>query len=82
MTGKVLDNYYEVSIEDQGIGMTPDQVEKMFDRFYRADTSDSAPSGLGLGMTIVKDIIETHKGKVWAESKLGEGTRVRFTIPI
>jgi len=72
---------FEISITDQGIGMTPEQVEKIFDKFYRADASDSAPEGTGLGMSIVKYIVEAHRGKVWVESEYGKGTTVRVTIP-
>ena len=71
----------EISIADQGIGMTPDQVKQIFDKFYRVDASDSAPEGTGLGMTIVKYIVEAHGGKIWIESKLGKGTTVTFVIP-
>ena len=80
--GELLEDHYQVSIEDQGIGMTPEQVEKIFEKFYRVDTSDSAIDGTGLGMTIVKNIVEAHGGKVWVESELGKGTTVKFTIPI
>jgi len=72
---------YRISVQDQGIGMSPEQVEKIFDKFYRADASHSAPEGTGLGMTIVKHIVEAHSGKIWVESEIGKGTAVRFTIP-
>ncbi len=72
----------EISVADQGIGMTPEQVQKIFDKFYRADASDTAVEGTGLGMTIVKYIVEVHGGKVWVESEPGKGTTVRFTIPV
>lgn len=80
--GKVSADHYLVSIEDQGLGMTPEQVDKIFDKFYRADASSTAIEGTGLGMTIVMHIVEAHGGKVWVESELGKGTTVRFTIPI
>ncbi len=82
VAGRVVGNDLRVSIEDQGIGVTPEQVDKMFRKFYRADTSDSAPEGTGLGMTIVKYIVEAHAGKVWVESEAGKGTKVEFAIPI
>ncbi|MDY6854983.1 MAG: PAS domain S-box protein [Thermodesulfobacteriota bacterium] len=82
VSGEMHKDSYQISVEDHGIGMTPDQVEKIFDKFYRAKTSDTAPEGTGLGMTITKYIIEAHGGKVWIESELGKGTTVRFTIPI
>jgi len=75
-------NKIKVSVQDFGIRMTSDQADKIFDKFYRADTSDSAPTGTGLGMTIVKHLVEAHGGKVWVESELGKGTTVSFTIPL
>ena len=73
---------FKVSIKDRGPGMTSEQVDKIFNKFYRVDTADSAPEGTGLGMTIVKYLIEAHGGKVWVESELGKGTTVSFTIPL
>ena len=81
VVGEVFEDCYRVSVEDEGIGMTPEQVERVFDKFYRANGSDSAPEGTGLGMTIVKYIVEAHGGTVWVESELGQGTTVRVTIP-
>lgn len=72
----------EVSVVDQGLGMTPQQVERIFDRFYRVDFSNAETSGLGLGMSIVKQIIQDHGGEVAVSSRLGEGTSVTFTLPI
>ena len=72
----------EISVADQGMGMTPEQVDKMFDKFYRVDASNTAIEGTGLGMTVVKHIVEAHGGKVWVESELGKWTTVTFTIPV
>lgn len=76
------DGCFRVSVEDQGMGMTPGQVGRIFEKFYRADASNTAIEGTGLGMTIVKYIIEAHGGKIWVESQYGKGTAVRFTVPI
>jgi len=73
---------YEVTIEDEGIGMTNEQVEKIFDKFYRVDASDMAVEGTGLGMTIVKYIVEAHEGDIMVKSQAGKGTSVIFTIPL
>ena len=81
VTGGITADHFEASVADSGIGMSLDQVEKMFDKFYRVDASNTAIEGTGLGMTIVKHIIEAHGGKIWVESELGKGTTVRFTIP-
>ncbi|WP_213194593.1 ATP-binding protein [Desulfuromonas sp. AOP6] len=71
-----------VTVEDDGIGMTPAQVERVFEKFYRADASDTAIGGLGLGMSIARTIVEMHGGKIWVESEVGKGTKVSFTIPL
>ena len=72
---------FEFSVIDNGIGMTPDQVEQVFDKFYRVDSSDTAISGLGLGMSIVKQIVDGHNGTVTIESTIGKGTCVKVQLP-
>jgi PAS domain S-box-containing protein len=77
----LMDDYIHFTVEDRGIGMTPDQVDRVFDRFYRADASDTAVGGIGLGMNIVKHIITAHGGSIWVESAPGAGTTVSFLLP-
>lgn len=79
--GREVKEGWEIRIKDQGIGMNPDQLSRIFEKFYRADASDTAISGLGLGMSIVKQIIETHGGTIRVESVKEEGTTVIFTLP-
>lgn len=67
-------------IRDHGMGMTPAQLDRVFERFYRADTSGKIP-GTGLGMSIVKEIVELHGGRVVLSSKLGEGSEITLWIP-
>jgi PAS domain S-box-containing protein len=74
--------YCEITVIDQGIGMTSEQGERVFDKFYRADCSDTAAKGIGLGMSIAKQIVEQHGGAIWLESAAGAGTRVTFTVPL
>ena len=74
--------FYEIAVTDQGVGMTPEQKEKIFDKFYKADFSDSAVEGTGLGMTIVKYLVAAHGGEIQVESKPGKGTTVCFTVPL
>ncbi len=81
VTAEAFNDYYQISVQDQGLGMSQDQIDKVFDKFYRVDASNVAIGGAGLGMTIVKDIVEAHGGKVWVESTLGKGTTVSFTVP-
>ena len=78
----VADNHRcSVTVADQGIGMSNEQKDRIYDKFYRADTSDTAVHGLGLGMSIVKQIIDDHDGTILIDSKLSEGTSVCFTLP-
>jgi signal transduction histidine kinase len=68
-------------ITDQGIGMTPAQLARVCERFYRADTSGKIP-GTGLGMSIVKEIVVLHHGQLAIVSKTGQGTCVSLTLPM
>ena len=70
-----------ISIKDEGIGMTPDQVKRIYDKFWRADASNKAIEGTGLGMSIVKYIVEAHCGTVRVDSEPGKGTTVQIEIP-
>ncbi len=70
-----------ISVSDEGVGMTPEQVERVFDKFYRVDASNTAKEGLGLGMAIVKNIIDAHGCQIWVDSEVGKGTKVTFTLP-
>ncbi len=72
----------EFQIEDNGMGMSEEQLEQIFNKFYRADSSNTAISGLGLGMSVAKQIVEAHGGDIKVESKLGVGTTTIFTLPI
>lgn len=80
--GRLVHPWLEISIADEGIGMTPEQAALVFDKFYRVNTSDTAVRGLGLGLTISKGIIEAHGGKIWIESEIGQGTRAVFHLPL
>ena len=71
-----------MTIKDQGIGMTPDQIGRIYEKFYRAEASNTAFEGTGLGMTIVKHIIESHGGTVWAESEINRGTILGIALPM
>ena len=70
-----------ISVIDEGVGMNSAQVERVFDKFYRVDASSTAKEGLGLGMAIVKNIIEAHGCQIWVDSEVGKGTKVTFTLP-
>ena len=74
-------DFIQVEIEDNGRGIAQKDLPYIFDRFYRADASrNSATGGSGIGLSIVKKIIEDHGGKIWATSKEGTGTTMFFVI--
>ena len=68
------------SVSDNGIGMPPDELERIFERFYKADRARSG-GGTGLGLSISRHLVEAHGGKIWAESREGQGSTFFFTIP-
>jgi len=71
-----------LDIEDSGIGMTREQLTQVFDKFYRADASNTGAPGLGLGMSIVKTIVDAHRGRININSAPGQGTRVSVRLPL
>ena len=69
----------QVWVRDNGIGISTDELPRIFDRFYRAP--GHGEHGSGLGLAIVKSIVEAHQGQVSVESSPGEGTTIRITFP-
>ena len=79
---RLKDNKVIISIEDQGIGISEEDLKYVFERFYRADKSRTrATGGTGIGLTIVKSIVSSHVGEVKLESKLGEGSKFTIILP-
>jgi hypothetical protein len=73
----------KVVVSDTGVGISPDDLPKVFDRFYQGQrTQERMISGTGLGLAITKEIIEGHRGTITAESKLGSGAVFVFTLPL
>jgi two-component system, OmpR family, manganese sensing sensor histidine kinase len=76
------DSFVKVVIEDTGIGIPADSLPLIFDRFYRVDKSRSrASGGLGLGLSIVKALVDSHQGHIYVRSKIGEGTAFTVSLP-
>jgi len=80
---KIDQGEVEISVKDNGIGIPKEDIQRIFERFYRVDKGRSRElGGTGLGLSIVKHIVQAHGGRVWVESILGEGSTFFFTLPL
>jgi signal transduction histidine kinase len=83
VTTNAKGKWVEVSVSDTGEGIPAEDLPHIFERFYRVDKSRArATGGSGLGLTIAKRLIEAHGGTIAVQSKLGQGSRFSFTLPI
>jgi len=73
-------NQVWVNVADTGMGITPENLPKVFDTFWRQDVAHST-TGFGMGLSIAKRIIERHGGTITINSQLGQGTQVHITLP-
>ncbi|MCS6963455.1 MAG: GAF domain-containing protein [Thermoflexus sp.] len=80
---RIEDEAVHVEVSDTGIGIPPEALPRIFERFYRVDDPRVQETpGTGLGLSIVKALVEMHGGQVWVESEIGKGSTFHFTIPI
>jgi signal transduction histidine kinase len=76
------DDMVQVDITDTGCGIPQNAQEAIFEEFYRVDNAiNQEVKGTGLGLALVKQIIEAHQGKIWVKSKVGQGSTFSFTLP-
>jgi PAS domain S-box-containing protein len=78
----VLGDQIQLCVQDSGIGIGKEHLEKIFNRYYRIKQSATSAEGLGLGLYISQEIVEAHSGRIWAESEEGKGSVFYFTFPI
>ena len=79
----VKENILKVMVSDDGLGIPSENVDRIFDRFYRVDRARArSMGGTGLGLAIAREMIEAHGGKIWAESEEGHGTTIFFTLEV
>lgn len=81
--GEVRKEDVVISVADQGVGLTVENLNRLFDKFFRAKPPfGRRVVGSGLGLPISRAIVESHGGRIWAESQLGQGTTLFFTLPL
>jgi signal transduction histidine kinase len=76
------DGFVEVSVTDTGVGIAPEDQEKVFEEFRQVGTADKKVEGSGLGLTLCRKFVELHGGRIWVKSVLGQGSTFTFTIPV
>ncbi len=79
---QLTENRIQLSVKDSGEGVSSEEAQHLFDRFYRVDESRNRnDGGSGLGLAIARSIVEMHKGRIWAESKKGSGLKILIELP-
>ena len=82
LTAEKADDGVVFSVRDTGTGIKKEDLPFIFERFYREDKSRSRKTGgMGLGLSIAKGIVEAHGGRIWVESKVGQGSTFSFSLP-
>jgi len=83
VTCETVNNTAHVSVKDEGAGIKPQDSERLFERFYRAETTENSHiSGFGIGLYLCAEIIQRHNGKIWVESEVGKGSTFCFDLPL
>jgi signal transduction histidine kinase len=82
VSARPLDGLVEISVSDTGIGIPPEDQDRLFTRFFRGQHRlVRSHGGTGLGLPIARSIVRAHGGKIWVESEVGKGSTFRFTLP-
>ena len=83
MRGEVREDEVIVSVADQGVGIAPEHLNRLFEKFFRVESGlGRHVVGSGLGLPIARTIVESHGGHIWAESQVGEGSTFYLTLPL
>jgi signal transduction histidine kinase len=81
LRGAAHHNQVQLEVSDPGAGIAPEDLPHIFERFWRGDRSRTS-GGSGLGLAIARQLVERHGGQIWAQSILGQGATIYFTLPI
>ncbi len=81
ISARLRESWLEIEVADRGPGIPQEDLQRVFDKFYRVSHSDGT-GGTGLGLAISKGIVEAHGGRIWAESRPGGGARIMVELPL
>ena len=79
--GQVHPQQVVICVSDQGPGIAAGDIPYIFDRFYRSQDASRKTKGAGLGLYLARAVVEAHGGRIWVDSKSGEGARICFSLP-
>lgn len=83
VSGREVDGHVELTVDDEGVGLPPTEIDRVFERFYQFRAESEAPvPGAGLGLYLAREVINAHGGRIWIAHKSTPGLRVRFTLPV
>lgn len=83
VTSKVLKNRVQISVADEGLGISKEELPRLFERYYRVKGNENRHiAGFGIGLYLCSEIIKGHAGEIWAESTPGKGSTFYFTLPL
>ena len=82
VTSRVIEGFVQIGVRDHGVGIAPDFVKRLFNRYERYEKTSGKVIGTGLGLAIAKQIVEMQGGRIWVESTVGEGSEFHFTLPL
>jgi signal transduction histidine kinase len=79
---RVVDDFGQITVKDEGMGIKAKDIERLFDRFYRVESKHTQNiSGFGIGLYLCREIIQRHRGEIWVESETGKGSTFFFSVP-
>jgi signal transduction histidine kinase len=81
ISGHVRKDDIVVCVQDEGPGIAPEDIPRVFDRFYRSNEASRKTKGAGLGLFLAKAVIKAHQGQIWVDEKVKHGTRICFSLP-
>jgi signal transduction histidine kinase len=81
VSGQILPDEIVICVSDEGTGIAPEDVPRVFDLFYRSNEASRKTPGAGLGLYLAKAVVEAHAGRIWVDDRVSDGARICFSLP-